>query len=305
MRNSVKIQTRRKDPARFLPYGFIAPLAVYLLIFHAYPLIQEFILSTTYTSLLDPSLREFVGLDNYRDVLGDPEFHKVLRITAIYTVICVSGGIGLGLLVALLLDFNFRGRGIVRALVTIPWAAPPVAVALIFIWMFNAQFGIFNDILSGLGISAEPINWLDNPQRALPAVLFTTIWQIFPFASVVILSALQGVQSELREAAIIDGADKLSVFKAVVWPTIRPTVAILALLLTVWSLRRFDVIWVMTQGGPLGETNTLVIDLYRRAFVYLDLGHAAAVGVIGVCIALVVTFIYFWLSARADRAAGK
>lgn len=297
--NDRNISRRGGIPDRYLPYVFIAPLAVYLLVFQGYPLVQEVILSTTYTSLLDPSNREFIGLANYSDVLADPEFRKTLWITLIYTVVCVVGGVGCGLLAALLLNFDFWGRGLARALVTIPWAAPPVAVALIFIWMYNPQFGVVNFV------TGSNASWLDDPQTALPAILATTIWQIFPFSSVVILAALQGVPSELREAAIIDGAGRLNVFKAVVWPTIRPSVAILTLLMTVWSLRRFDVIWVMTQGGPLGETNTLVIDLYRRAFVYLDLGRGAAVGVIGVGIALAMTFIYFWASARADKAAGK
>ena len=144
-------------------------------------------------------------------------------------------------------------------------------------------------------------NWLDNASLALPAILITTIWQIFPFASVVILAALQGVSEELRDAAVIDGADRLSVFRAVVWPTIQPSVMLLALFITIWSLRRFDLIWLMTQGGPIGATNTLVIELYRRAFVYRDLGQAAAVGMVGLSIAIIVT--HGLLSADAARRA--
>lgn len=293
------------DHGRWVPAFFVAPVALYLLVFQGYPLIQEFLLSVTSTSLLDPTKHAFVGFENYRELLLDSEFHQVLRVTAIYTVVCVLASIGLGLLAALLLDGAFPGRGLARALVTIPWAAPPVAAALIFVWMFNAQYGLFSHLAQFLGLSSGGTNWLDEPSYALPAILITTIWQIFPFSSVVILAALQGVPSELREAAVIDGADRLSVFRAVVWPTIRPSVALLALLITVWSLRRFDVIWLMTQGGPLGETNTLVIDLYRRAFVYLDLGRAAAVGIVGLAIAILVTFAYFWLSLRAEKASGK
>ena len=120
----------------------------------------------------------------------------------------------------------------------------------------------------------------------------------------VILAALQGVSEELRDAAVIDGADRLSVFRAVVWPTIQPSVMLLALFITIWSLRRFDLIWLMTQGGPIGATNTLVIELYRRAFVYRDLGQAAAVGMVGLSIAILVTMVYFRLTLRAERAKG-
>lgn len=302
MRKSASTRSR-VEGSRWTPYVFVAPIAIYLLVFQGYPLVQELFLSFTSTSLLSPRDHELVGLQNYRELVNTSDFHQVLVVTAIYTVACVVLAIGLGLAAALLLDRPFRGRAVARAAVTIPWAAPPVAVALIFTWMFNAQYGIFNHALRFLGLAGTG-SWLDDPQRALPAILFTTVWQIFPFASVVILAALQGVSSEQREAAIIDGADRLSVFKAVVWPTIQPTVALLALFITIWSLRRFDLIWLMTQGGPIGATNTLVIELYRQGFVYRELGIAAAVGMCGLSIALVVTLVYFRFSERAERSRG-
>jgi multiple sugar transport system permease protein len=289
--------------ARWTPYWFIAPVSLYLFLFQGVPLLQELYLSFTATSLLSPREHVFVGFDNYRDLLNASDFANTLVVTAIYTAACVVLAIGFGLAAALLLDSPFLGRAVARALVTIPWAAPPVAVALIFSWMFNAQYGVFNYAQRVLGIQAFE-NWLDSPQHALPAILITTIWQIFPFSSVVILGALQGVSIDLREAAIIDGAGCIQVFRAVIWPTIRPTVMLLALFITIWSLRRFDLIWLMTQGGPIGATDTLVIELYRRAFVYRDLGLAAAVGMVGLAIALIVTLIYFRVSQPAE-AAGR
>lgn len=288
-----------------LPYALVLPATLYLLVFQGYPLLRELMLSFTSTSLLSPTQGEWVGLQNYADLWSDPDFHRVIWTTLLYTVACVASAIGLGLASALLLDGPFRGRGIARAAVTIPWAAPPVAVALIFIWIYNAQYGVFGHTLRFFGIESGNENWLDSMQHAMPAVLLTTIWQIFPFASVVLLAALQGVPSELREAAVMDGADRLSVFKAVVWPTIRPSVALLALFSTIWSLRRFDLIWLLTQGGPVGATNTLVIDLYRRAFVNHHLGQAAAVGMVGVVVALAVTLVYFRYTARAEKQGAR
>lgn len=295
----------RLHGSAWMPYLFMAPAAAYLLFFQGYPLIEELYLSFTSTSLLSPRDHTWVGLDNYRDLFATNDFHHVLWITALYTAACVALSIGLGLTAALLLDESFPGRAIARTLVTIPWAAPPVAVALVYIWMYNAQYGIFSRTLRALGIASGTENWLDDPSLALPAILLTTVWQIFPFASVVILAALQGVSKEQREAAVIDGADRLSVFAAVVWPTIRPTVALLALFITIWSLRRFDLIWLMTQGGPIGATNTLVIELYRQAFVYRDLGRAAAVGMIGLGTALAMTLVYFRYTQPAERAQGN
>lgn len=293
------------EGSRWTPYLFIAPIALYLLLFQGYPLAQEFMLSFTSTSLLSPQDSVPVGVRNYEELFDASDFHNTILITALYTIACVVLSIGLGLGSALLLDRPFLGRGVARAAVTIPWAAPSVAVALIFTWIFNAQYGIFNRGLRLLGLAAGQENWLDDPALALPAILLTTIWQIFPFASVVLLAALQGVSAELREAAVIDGADRLNVFKAVVWPTIRPSVALLSLFITIWSLRRFDLIWLMTQGGPIGSTNTLVIELYRQGFVYRELGLAAAVGMIGLTAALVVTLVYFHVTARTERAEGR
>jgi multiple sugar transport system permease protein len=293
------------EGSRWTPYLFVAPVVVYLLVFQGYPLLQEFYLSFTSTSLLTPRDHEFVGLQNYTDLPDTSDFYNVLLITAIYTVTCVVMAIGIGLGSALLLDKPFRGRGVARAAVTIPWAAPSVAVALIFTWIYNGQYGIFNHLLHSIGVMEGNESWLDSPTLALPAILLTTVWQNFPFASVVLLAALQGVSSELREAAVIDGADRFSVFKAVVWPTIQPTVALLALFITIWSLRRFDLIWLMTQGGPIGATNTLVIELYRQGFVYRQLGMAAAIGMVGLTVALVVTLIYFRFTERAEQAKGR
>lgn len=300
----------RQRPARLeghplMPYLLVLPATLYLLIFQGYPLLQELWLSFTSTSLLSPGQGQWIGLENYGELWRDGDFRSAIVTTLLYTVICVIAAITLGLLSALLLDAPFRGRGVARALVTIPWAAPPVAVALISLWIYNAQYGIFGHVLRALGFESGKLNWLDSIDYALPAVLISTIWQIFPFASVVLLAALQGVPSELREAAVIDGADRLSVFKAVVWPTIKPSVMLLALFSTIWSLRRFDLIWLLTQGGPVGATNTLVIDLYRRAFVNHQIGQAAAVGMVGVAIALIVTVVYFRYTARVAKEGAR
>lgn len=295
----------RLDGSPWTPYWFVAPVVLFLLALQGYPLLRELMLSFTQTSLLTPQQSTFVGARNYEELIARPDFWHVIAVTGVYTLVCVVMAISLGLGAALLLDRPFRGRGVARALVTIPWAAPPIAVATVFAWMLNAQYGIFNYPLKLMDLEIGYESWLDNPRLALPAILFTTIWQIFPFSSVVLLAALQGVSEEVREAAQIDGADRLNIFKVAVWPTIRPTVALLSLFVTIWSLRRFDLIWVMTQGGPIGATKTLVIELYTRAFVSRELGEAAAIGMVGLSIALAVTLVYFWATQRAEKAEGR
>ncbi|MFI6784490.1 carbohydrate ABC transporter permease [Micromonospora sp. NPDC050276] len=281
---------RRRSPlgSKWTPYLFLAPAALFILVFQAVPLVQEVYLSFTRTRLLNPTRSEWVGLDNFNRIFGDPEFHRTLLITFVYVITCVVVAIGAGLVVALLLNKKFRGRGVARALVTVPWAAPGIAVALIATWMLNAQYGIVNRLLDAVGLGVPGGAILDSPRYALPAVLATTIWQLFPFTSVVLLSALQSVPQDLNEAATVDGAGRWATFRAVTWQVIKPTVGLLALLMTIWSLRRFELIWLMTKGGPVGATETLVIDLYSQAFDSKELGSAAAIGMVGVVISLIV-----------------
>ncbi|MFI6234886.1 carbohydrate ABC transporter permease [Micromonospora sp. NPDC050784] len=281
---------RRPSPlgSKWTPYLFLAPAALFILVFQAVPLVQEVYLSFTRTRLLNPTRSEWVGLDNFNRIFGDPEFHRTLLITFVYVITCVVVAIGAGLAVALLLNRKFRGRGVARALVTVPWAAPGIAVALIATWMLNAQYGVVNRFLDAVGLGVPGGAILDSSRYALPAVLATTIWQLFPFTSVVLLSALQSVPQDLNEAATVDGAGRWATFRAVTWQVIKPTVGLLALLMTIWSLRRFELIWLMTKGGPVGATETLVIDLYSQAFDSKELGSAAAIGMVGVVISLIV-----------------
>lgn len=283
------------------PYLFLAPAVLYIGIFQLFPLLQEVWLSFTRTTLLNPTLNVWVGLANYQSVLGDPSFRQTLLTTLLYVTACVVGSVGLGLVVALLLNGRFPGRAVARSLVTVPWAAPGIAVALIAVWMFNPQFGLLTRVLKGLGIDTGENGVLDNPSLALAAILMTTIWQLVPFVAVVLLSALQSVPQELVEAAQVDGAGRWMIFRVVTWQVLKPTIGLVAVLMTIWSLRRFELIWLMTRGGPLGSTRTLVIDLYSQAFESKQLGAAAAIGMVGIVISLIVIIG----SRLVARAAAK
>lgn len=292
---------RRVVGSPWTPYIFLAPAAAYILLFQLVPLGQEVWLSFTRTTLLNPTASVWVGLANYLSVFADPDFRQTLLTTAIYVIACVVGAVGLGLLVALLLNGRFPGRAVARSLVTVPWAAPGIAVALIATWMLNPQYGILTKLLRAIGIDPGPSGVLDNSHMALTAILITTIWQLVPFVAVVLLSAMQSVPQELVEAASVDGAGRWTVFRVVTWQVLKPTIGLLVVLMTIWSLRRFELIWLMTRGGPLGSTRTLVIDLYSQAFESKQLGTAAAIGMVGIVIALIVI-----VGGRlVVRAAGK
>lgn len=289
MTSTKPVQRRpRRGPlgARWVPYVFLAPAIAYVLLFQVVPLFQQMWISFTDAKLINPGAGRFIGFDNYVRIFTDEGFQRTLLITLIYVVVCVFGAVGIGLLVSLLLNGSFPGRAIARSLVTIPWAAPGVAIALIVSWMLNGQYGLFTRILGFFGIVVPPGGLLNDASTALPTILTITLWQLFPFSAIVLLSALQSVPQELVEATRMDGGGPLWVFRSATWPVIRPTVGLLLVLNAIWAIRRFELIWLLTRGGPVGSTRTLVIDLYSRGFESNDLGRAAAVGMVGLVISL-------------------
>jgi multiple sugar transport system permease protein len=290
--------THWKGRAR-TPYVFVAGAAVYLIFLLAIPMLDGVWLGFTDTNLLNPTGGRFVGVRNYSTLLSNPATIHSLVVTAVYTVAVVAGSMSFGILGALLLNRKFPGRAAVRALLTLPWAMPTVAVALIFNWIYNQQGGVLNRVLVLLHIPHQ--GWLTEPRLGLLSVTLASIWMVYPFVMLVVLAALQGIPDELYEAARVDGASGSETLRTIILPVLRPTIAVAGLFMTIWSLRRFDLIWLLTQGGPIDATNSLVIDVYRTGFLFNDLGVSAALGVIGLCLSGVVTCVYFIADRRIAR----
>ncbi|SMO97724.1 carbohydrate ABC transporter permease [Paracoccus laeviglucosivorans] len=284
-----------------LPYIFILPPVMYLAVFMFWPLARQIYLSFTKTRLINPSRSQFIGLDNYDRLLASPDFYSALHITVVYSVMAVVLGVALGTIAALALNRPFPGRTIVRAVLLFGWAVPNVAASLVWLWIFNERSGVLNRIVTGLGLDSVP--WLTTTHMALPSVLLVTVWQVAPFVMLVMLAALQSVPEEVREAARIDNADKLNIFRAVTLPHVMPTLQLVSLLVAVWSIRRFDIIYLLTGGGPIGSTSTLIVKLRQTAFENHDLGLASAYGVIGLILALSVATIHALFNRhRAKRS---
>ncbi len=289
--------------ARLMPYAFVVLPAAYLLVFMFYPLGRQVYLSLTRTRLANPNRSEFIGFGNYERLFGNPEFYSVLRITLTYSIMAVVLGVAVGMIAALALNRPFRGRTLVRGVLLFGWAVPNVAAALVWLWIFNERSGILNTVVTGLGL--ERISWLTSTDMALPSILLVTVWQVAPFVMLVMLAALQSVPEEVKEAAVIDGADKLSVFRAVTLPHILPTLQLVSLLVMVWSIRRFDIIYLLTGGGPVGSTSTLIVKLRQVAFENHDLGMSSAYGVVGLMLALTVAAIHALFNIRRQRSSSR
>lgn len=287
---------RARRSIAIAPYLFVGAAALYLLVFTAIPMVRGLIFSFTDASLLNPSGGRFVGGDNYADVLTEARFWASVGTTLLYTAGTVVGSILLGSVAAVAINERIPGRALFRAALTVPWAVPSVSVVLVFIWIYNVDSGVANAGLRALGIGEQ--GWLIDPDLGLFAVTAASVWKVFPFVMLVVLAALQSVPAELKEAARVDGAGPLSVFKATVVPHVLPTIRVIALLMTIWSIRRFEIIYLLTGGGPVDATNTIVISVYREAFQNSDLGRAAAIGILGLCLSMLVTVVYFLLDRR-------
>jgi multiple sugar transport system permease protein len=283
-----------------VPYIYIAVAVFYLLVFVLVPLGKGLALSFTNTDLITPNRNVYVGLTNYNRFLTDPEFWTTVSTTFIYAGLTVVFSLAVGMVAALVINRRFRGIAFVRAILLSPWAVPSVAVYLVYRWMYNDSSGVFNRLTSAVGIGH--FGWLTDPKMGMFSVVFATVWKTAPFAMLIILAALQSVPEELYEAADLDGADPLNVFKTVVLPHIRPTLLVVLLLTTIWALRRFEIIYLLTGGGPGDVTRTLVVDIFQSAFMFSSLSDGATLGVLSLVPALLVTVIYFYADRRAARA---
>lgn len=290
---------RKKRRWALAPYLFVGAAVLYLVLFAGVPIIKGLDLSFTDTRLINPTGGSYIGFDNYSKLLASEQFVKTVWTTLIYSFFTVAGSLCLGTASAVVLNRAFPGRVLARAIIVMPWAVPTVAVALVFRWIFNDSSGVANAASSALGLG-EP-GWLTDPKYGMISVLVATIWKVTPFVMLVVLAALQSVPDELYEATRIDGADMFSTFKLMVLPFLMPTLRIVGLLMTVWSFRRFEIIWLLTGGGPVDATNTIVINVYRQAFNNSQLGLGAAAGVLGLLLSLVVTAVYFLFEMRAER----
>ena len=269
----------------------LAPAVLALAAIIGYPLVETVRLSFTSTELIGGG-GGWIGFDNFAAALGSDEFWSALGITVIFTVVTVGIEMVLGLLVALLLDLPLLGRGFVRGLLIVPWALPTVINAMMWRVIYNPEFGALDAALQQMGLIDQYQSWLGDPDIALYAVAFADIWKTIPLVALILLAALQGVPAELRQAASIDGAGPLQRFLAVTLPAILVPLSIVVVLRVIEAVKVFDIIWVMTRGGPLNSTRSLAILVYQQAFSFHHSGYGAALSLLSVLLSLLLIAFY-------------
>ena len=262
-------------PDAGIGYLFVMPLVVLVLLLIAYPLGSAVYLSLTEKYVGYPP--RFVGLKNYVELTGDPVFRKVVWNSAVFTVASVTVKLVIGLLMALSLHKALFARRLVRGILLLPWVVPTVITALAWHWMFDALRGFINVSLETLGLISEPIAWLGQPATAMMAVVVVNIWRGFPFFGVSLLAGLQAIPADLYEAAAVDGASATQRFRHVTLPGLRPVILVTALISTIFTLNDFNIVYVMTRGGPGIATHILATYTYEVGFQALRWGRAVAV----------------------------
>lgn len=271
-------------------YLLLLPAAVFLIVFMFYPIFSVILMSFFQVNRLG-QLTAFDPLGNYRFLAERPEFWNIVIRTCVWTALAVAVKTVIGLIIALLLNVKFVGRKLARTLVIIPWASSIPISTMMWQWTFNADFGLLNYTLRILGYSNPPI-WLAFPRTAFMANLWVDIWCGIPFMALVFLAGLQAIPQELYEAAEVDGATPWMKFRFVTMPLLSGVMTVATLLSTLWTFNDFNVIWILTRGGPAGTTDILVTHIYKYAFQYQRWGPSAAMAVITFVILLTVSVTY-------------
>lgn len=298
MFNLHTIRSREQRTAWIL----LIPALLLLLFVFGYPISRAFWLSL-FTQNLGTKLQPvFCGLDNYMRIVGDGRFWQSFWTTTVFTVVSAICELVLGLLIALVLNQRFFGRGVVRTTAILPWALPTALIGLAWAWIFNDQFGVVNDILLRLGLIKTGINWLGEPTLALIAVICADVWKTTPFISILLLAGLQSISPDLYEAHSIDGATSWQSFRAITLPLLLPQILIAMLFRFAQAFGIFDLIAVMTGGGPGGATEVVSLYIYSTVMRYLDFGYGAALVVCTfVLLVLVVAMVFVFLRGLRVR----
>ena len=283
------------------PYLFILPTFLLLFLLFCYPLINSFIMAFENYKLTAPNDIYFNGLANFRKLFSASEFGLLIRNSLVYVICSLLGQFILGITLALALRKKFKGRGIYQAIVFLPWSFSGFVIGILFRWSFNGEYGVVNDLLLRMGVLQEPLAWLGTPGLSLLVVICAMVWMGVPFFAIMNLASLQSIPEDIYEAADIDGCGSIRKFFSITLPYIKPTVIMTLLLTTIWIFNSFDLIVVITNGGPANYSQTLPSYMYTRAFSSYDFGLAAAVGIL-LMIVLAVYTVFFLRVTNYNKA---
>ncbi len=272
-------------------YLFLLPATVFLLVFMIYPILNVIIMSMYHTDKLGRFVN-FNGFQNFAKLFHQEDFLEVLLRSVYWTGLAVAVKTIFGLVLALLLNVEYRGRKILRALIIIPWASAVPISALLWVWVYHNEFGLLNYTLKATGLWSNPPVWLGTPISAFFSVIWVDIWIGIPFMTLVFLAGMQAIPQDLYEAAEVDGAGALQKFLYITLPGIRDVLLIATLLSTLWTFNDFNTIYIMTKGGPAGGTQILITYIYQNTFEWWKWNNGAVMAVITFIVLSIIAWIY-------------
>ncbi len=282
-------------------YLYLSPAVLILLAFTLAPALFTLYISFFHWNLLNAAQSKPVGLGNYRALLHSADFAHSLLVSAYFVVVNVGAGTVLSLAIAVLLNRRVSGRGAARLAVFSPYVTPIIATSIMWVWIFNPQFGLANTLLHTLGL--PELGWLESTTWAMPAIIIFTLWHSLGFTVIIFLAGLTTISHELGEAARVDGANAWQEFRWITLPQLTPTVLFVVIITTIGSLQAFTQFYSMTGGGPLASTTTTSFLLYQQAFVFFDTGSAAAIAVVLFAIIVALTLVQLQISRRRGADA--
>ncbi|GGC89583.1 sugar ABC transporter permease [Thalassobacillus devorans] len=279
---------------RFENYSFVLPAIVFLMIFLLYPFAFNIYLSFRDINIgnLVQGDSPFIGLENYKTILSEPLFYKSLTQTVIFTFFTLVVSTSIGFLLASYFNKAFPGNKWMRSIMLLGWMTPIIIVGTIFKWMLDGKYGIVNNMLVNIGLMNSPINWLSDIDTALFAVTVTNIWLSIPFSMIILLSGLQGIPTYVYEPATIDGASRWQKFRYITLPLMTPTISILLILGLIYTFKVFDVIYIMTAGGPANSTQVVSYLAYELSFNLFRFGEGAALSNLALFIIAFFAILY-------------
>lgn len=279
------------------PYLLLLPSLIVIIGLVVYPAISTLYLSTFQTGPMFP-VSMFVGLDNYWSVINSASFRHSLGVTSYFVAASLVLTVVVGLAVAILLNQDFYGRSIVRAAVILPWAIPEIVNGMMWLWIYDPNYGILNGVLEYAGVIDEYVHWLGSPFLALNMMIVADSWKQLPLYILIFLAALQTLPKDIYEQARIDGAGAIRSFFDITLPLLKATLLVVIALRTIFAFRTFGIVYVLTGGGPADATKILGYHIYEETFAFLQFGYGAALSVSLTALVALIVLGYFWLLGR-------
>jgi multiple sugar transport system permease protein len=294
-----------RNSEQLLGVGLLLPTVALIAAVVLYPMISTMWLAFFDESLLRPNdPTEFVGLDNFRRLVTDGDFWKIVLNSIVLTAGAVAGEVIIGMIIALAVNASYRGRGLFRTLNILPWVIPSFVTAFVWIWLLHPQFGPVNALLQLLHIINEPIAWLSNGTTAMISLIAVYVWKGLPWTFLVLLAGLQTIPEDWYEAAKVDGASPWQMFRHITLPALRYVLVIVLVLRTIWTFNSFDMVYLLTGGGPARATLTLPMRVYTAGFREYDIGMSSAIAAVMVVLVVLLSVLMLrvgWVEEEAQR----